>query len=116
MWIELPQISLAARTAACSICGSNVPEVPALTSNVFIEHEGDIEVCQRCIMEGGAIYGMHTDEEVKALQAAVDELQAYSDQAYQDLLDKQHTIETISRALAETAAQRDAILFPVTPE
>jgi hypothetical protein len=85
MWIELPQISPAARTSACSVCGSNVPSVPALTSGVHVEFEGNIEVCKRCIIEAAVIYGMHTDEEYTTLADAHMELQVWSEHAYAEL-------------------------------
>ena len=108
MWIELSQISPAARMSACTACGSNVPEVPALTTGVFIEHEGEVEVCKRCIVEAAAIYGLTDNSEKEAaLEAEIAELRAYSDAAYADAVARQTTIETISAALAATAAERD---------
>lgn len=107
MWIELAQISPSARTNACSVCGTNTLDVPALTSGVFIEHEGDIEVCRNCIVQGAALYGMVRPEVLAEVTAERDELSAWADTAYAELTERSGTIEKIAAALAATAAERD---------
>jgi hypothetical protein len=109
MWIELAQISASARTNACSICGTNTLDVPALTSNVFIEFEGDIEICRNCIIQGADLYGMVRPEVLAAAVEELAELREWAEAAYEELAQKQSTIETIAQALANTAAERDRI-------
>lgn len=109
MWIEQSGISSAARTDACSVCGSNVNGIPALSSGVDILYEGIIEVCKRCIVEAAHIYGLVEPEKVEALEAEITELRAWADTAYAELGERTSTIETIAAALARTAAERDEL-------
>lgn len=109
MWIELSQISPAARTSACSVCGSNVKNVPALTSGVHVEFEGNIEICKRCIIEAAMLYGMVPAEKHAELEADYNELRLWANSAYTEIQVKDEQYATLSTALGRVVAERDAL-------
>lgn len=109
MWIDLPQISPQARNNACSVCGSNVKEVPALGTGVFVEWEGEIQVCHRCITEAAARLGLISADRLAEVEGEFAALTDWSSEAYDELSRRDEVIETLSSALAKTVGERDAL-------
>lgn len=97
------------------MCGTDQKAASGvLTTDVFIVGEGDLEVCVECIKEAADLIGWMDrskhQEVVTALQGELAEVHEWANAAYAELQAKDSTIESLSTALAKTAAQRDGYM------
>lgn len=103
MWQKLNGFTPASRGGVCSVCGTEAKarEHGILATGIFIEFEGEFDICGACIKEAAALLGMVAPEFYADLESRMSELEAWAAEAYEELEAKDRAIGTLSGALAK---------------
>ena len=103
MWQKLNDFTLSSRYGVCSVCGTEAKakEHGILATGIFIEHEGDFDICGACIKEAAGLLGMVAPEFYAELETRLTELEEWASNAYEELEAKDRAIGTLSGALAK---------------
>lgn len=102
MWQRLAGFTGASRGGVCSVCGTEAKAIEhgVLATGIFIEFEGEFDICGACIKEAAAMLGMVAPEHYADLEQRLSELEEWAANAYEELESKDRAIGTLSGALA----------------
>lgn len=102
MWQKLDGFTAGSRGGVCSVCGTEAKALDhgVLGTGIFIEHEGEFDICGACIKEAAGLLGMVPPDIYADLEQLHSELEAWAESAYEELEAKDRAIGTLSGALA----------------
>lgn len=107
-WTLIPQFTPASRGGVCSCCGTDqkvTPERGVLSPEIYIEMEGDFDVCQSCIEEAAYLIGFVPSVEVDIAFDLVDEHKRYSEELFERCTQQEADIAVLKRLLGVESAE-----------
>jgi len=101
-WDIIETFTSASRGGVCSVCGTEnkvKDGKKALTCGVYIEMEGDFDICVSCIEEAAYLIGFVPSAEVDIAFDLVDEHKRYSDEIHARCEQQEADIAVLKRLL-----------------